>query len=63
MDLIATPDELQAVVGIDAQTIRRHAREGKLKHVERIGGRWFINATREWPGLGLRRKPCEIKKP
>lgn len=56
MDYIASPDELASVVGIDAFTLRRHAREGKLRHAEKVCGRWLINATREWPNLRLERK-------
>jgi len=56
MDYIATPDELEKVVGIDAYTLRKYAREGKLKHAEKVCGRWLINATKEWKELRLERK-------
>ena len=55
MDYIATPDELSKLVGIDAYTLRKYARNGKLKHAEKVCGRWLINATKEYPKLGLRR--------
>lgn len=56
MDLIATPDELQNVVGIDAFTLRKYARDGKLQYAEKVCGRWLINATKQWPSLGLERE-------
>lgn len=56
MDFIATPSELQDVVGIKAATLRKQARDGKLQYAENVCGRWLINATKEWPKLALERE-------
>lgn len=58
MDLIASPSELSSIVGISARTIRKQIRDGRIKHVEQVGGRFLVNATREWPKLQLRRETC-----
>lgn len=55
MDLIATPRELKRLLGFDDYMLRRHARDGKLRHAQKVGGKWYINATKEWPNLGLER--------
>lgn len=56
MDYIGQPSEVSKAVGVSAHRLREMARTGKLRHAERIGGRWYINATREWPALKLERK-------
>lgn len=55
LDLIATPDELQSIIGIKAATLRKEARDGKLQYAEKVCGRWLINATKQYPKLALRR--------
>lgn len=55
MDYIASPEQLAKIVGIEAATLRKYAREGKLKHAEKVCNRWLINATKEWPTLKMER--------
>lgn len=31
--------------------LARQCREGVITHCEKDGAKWYINATREWPGL------------
>lgn len=56
MDYIGQLSEVSKAVGVSAYRLREMARSGQLRHVERIGGRWYVNATREWPALKLERK-------
>lgn len=56
MDLIGQPAEISKWTGIPAYNLRKMLREGDIRHAEKIGGRWYINATREWPALKLERK-------
>ena len=57
MDLIVTPKEADELLhGEKAcksteNVIRRRCVEGTIKNAEKIGVRWYINATREWPHL------------
>ena len=62
MDFIASPEELEYVVGIKAATLRKYARSGKLYHAEKVCGRWLINATKEWEHLKLERNTNEAKR-
>lgn len=61
MDFIASPEELEDVVGIKAATLRKYARSGKLNHAEKVCGRWLINATKEWKDLKIERTIDETK--
>lgn len=56
MDLVGQPAEISRYTGIPAYNLRLMARQGKLRHAEKVEGRWYINATREWPALKLERK-------
>lgn len=51
MDVIASPFEISELLGVDEQTVRAMCRDGRIRHAEKFGVRWVINATREWPGL------------
>ena len=56
MDFIGQPAEVSRATGIPAYNLRSMLRKGQIKHGQKIGGRWYINATREWPKLKLERK-------
>lgn len=56
MDRIMSPEQVaEAFYGeaTDAAkvTIRRQCADGTIRHAEKDGSRWYINATREWPKL------------
>lgn len=62
MDLYLTPAEVADRVFHEptkskASTIARQCRDGVFEHAERVGCRWLINATRQWPNLDLRADP------
>lgn len=56
MDFIGQPAEVSRATGIPAWNLRKMLREGRIRHGQKIEGRWYINATREWPKLKLERK-------
>jgi len=35
----------------NCSVLARQCREGVIAHCEKDGAKWYINATREWPGL------------
>lgn len=62
MDLYLTPAEVADRVFHEptkskAQVIARQCREGSFEHAQRVGCRWLINATKQWPNLDLRADP------
>ena len=62
MDLYLTPAEVADRVFHEptkskASTIARQCRDGVFEHAERVGCRWLINATKQWPNLNLRADP------
>lgn len=62
MDLYLTPAEVADRVFHEptkskASTIARQCRDGVFEHAERVGCRWLINATRQWPNLELSADP------
>lgn len=50
MDMILTPRELAPLLRRSERTITRQLRKGEIRGVK-VGGRWLVNASREWPGL------------
>lgn len=62
MDLYLTPAEVADRVFHEptrskASTIARQCRDGVFEHAERVGCRWLINATKQWPNLDLSADP------
>lgn len=56
MDMILNIDEAaKALYGESTRsnrlTLNRQCRDGIIHNCEKVGSRWYINATREWPGL------------
>lgn len=61
MDRIMTPDQLAAALlgpgavprnrKAKANVIRKQCADGTIVHAEKEGTRWYINVTREFPGL------------
>jgi len=41
---------------LSKDTIRRDCIAGKLNFASKIGGRWYVNVTKQWPELGLVRE-------
>lgn len=56
MDLVGQPSEIAKAVGVPAYNLRKMLRNGEIRHSRKIGGRWYINASKEWPELKLERR-------
>ncbi len=51
MDKVVGLREAADMTGVSYGCLYAAARSGELKNACRIGKRWVVNATREWPGL------------
>ena len=51
MDLIVTTSEAAALLHLNRQTVDRQIKQGVYRHVARVGRRYLINLTREFPEL------------
>lgn len=69
MDRIVTPDQAARLLHGEgagksqASVIRRQCADGVIRNCEKHGGRWYINATREWPHLVGEAEPPQPEKP
>lgn len=51
MDLICTTAEAAELLHLNRQTVDRQIKQGVYKHYARVGRRYLINLTREFPEL------------
>lgn len=51
MDLIVTTSEAACLLHLHRQSIDRQLKRGAYTHARKVGGRWLINLSREFPEL------------
>lgn len=55
MDMICTVEELAPLIRCSEWTLRRMLRDGEVRGTK-VGNRWLVNATREFPEIFGRRE-------
>ena len=51
MDKIVTLQQAARFFGCSYNGLQRAVKDGRIKYAHKVGLRWYINASREWPLL------------
>lgn len=51
MDLIVTAREAAEYLRCDKHTVNELLRTGRFRYARKVGGRWLLNLSREYPEL------------
>lgn len=58
MDVIVTTNEAADLLHMHRQSIDRQLKRGCYTHARKVGGRWLINLSREYPELFGEEEPA-----
>lgn len=60
MDVIVTTNEAADLLRMNRQSIDRQLKRGCYTHARKVGGRWLINLSREYPELFGEEEPASV---
>lgn len=60
MDTIATTKQAAELLHLHPRTVWRMCATGQFRHARKVGDRWLINLTREYPELFGQREGRDV---